>query len=238
MTELIWTKDYEALSRAAADILFQTVQKNPNAVLVLATGGSPKLAYRLFCEKVLQSNTDISGVTFVKLDEWIGLSADDEATCEVFLQRELIRPLGVAESRFIHFNPEATDSKAECVRFRAAYAALKQVDLVVLGIGKNGHLGLNEPSDNLCGSVHTVTLAEKTKTHEMLTHTEASVTQGITMGLKEIFEGEKVMLLAAGAEKEHLCPYLTDDSISTQVPFTLLKLHRDCVCIADQTAFS
>ena len=183
MRKSIWTRDYLALSHQAADLMYRTVTENPRAVLVLATGGSPQLAYRLFCKKVLDDGVDLSGITFVKLDEWLGLSADDEATCEVFLRRELLDPLGVAESQFLHFDPEAPEPEAECNRFQAAYNALPQVDLVILGIGKIGHLGLNEPGESLSFNAHIIPLSPKTKTHEMLTHTSAQVTHGITMGM-------------------------------------------------------
>ena len=156
MTNLIWTRDYAELSRQTADRMYRTVKENPKAVLVLATGGSPRLAYRLFCEKIIREEVDLSGVTFVKLDEWLGLSATDEATCEVFLRQELLDPLGIGEEQFLHVDPEAPDVQAECARFQAAYDALPQVDLVILGIGKNGHLGLNEPGDSLTCHTHII----------------------------------------------------------------------------------
>ena len=237
MTKLIWTQDYLALSNQAADLMYRTVTENPRAVLVLATGGSPQLAYRLFCKKVIANGVYLSGITFVKLDEWLGLSADDEATCEVFLRRELLDPLGVEEAQFLHFDPEAPDAQEECERFQAAYDALPQVDLVILGIGKNGHLGLNEPGECLASSAHIIPLSQKTKTHEMLTHTSAQVTHGITMGMGDLFRGNEILLLATGGEKAHLLPLLTNQQITTQVPFTFLKLHPNCTCLVDRSAF-
>ena len=238
MTELIYTRDYAELSQLAADRMYRTVTANPRAVLVLATGGSPQLAYRLFCNQVTRDGVDLSGVTFVKLDEWLGLSADDEATCEIFLRREILEPLGIPEKQFLHFDPEAPDAQAECDRFQAAYDALPQVDLVILGIGKNGHLGLNEPGEHLVCNTHIIPLSQKTKTHEMLTHTSAQVTHGITMGMSDLFRGKEILLLATGGEKAHLLPLLTNQQITTQIPFTLLKLHPNCTCIVDRSSFS
>lgn len=237
MTQLLWTRDYSELSRQAAQRMYHTVKQNPQAVLVLATGGSPQLAYRLFREKVTREKVNISGVTFVKLDEWLGLSATDEATCEVFLRRELLEPLGIAEPQFLHFDPEADDPQAECTKFQTAYDALPQVDLVILGIGKNGHLGLNEPGDGLNCGTHIIPLSPKTKTHEMLTHTVTRVTHGVTMGMADIFRGKEILLLATGAEKAHLLPMLTNQQVTTHIPFTLLKLHPNCTCLMDRNAF-
>ncbi len=237
MTNLIWTRDYDELSQLTAECMYRTVTQNPNAVLVLATGGSPQLAYRLFCKKIIRDGIDLSGVTFVKLDEWLGLSTTDEATCEVFLRRELLDPLDICENQFLHFDPEAPDAQAECERFQAAFDALPQVDLVILGIGKNGHLGLNEPGESLSSNTHIIPLSPKTKTHEMLTHTSSQVTHGITMGMADLFRGKEILLLATGAEKTHLLPLLTDRQITTFVPFTLLKLHPNCNCIIDRSSF-
>ena len=237
MNKLIYTESYDEMSRLAADMMLRIVRENPRAALVIATGGSPKSAYRIFCEKVISEKIDISEVTFIKLDEWLGLSPDDEATCEVFIRRELLDPLGVKDEKYIRFDPLAADVEAECERFEKAYAALEQIDLVTLGIGKNGHLGLNEPDTVLFGSAHTMDLDKKTKTHEMLTHAGKEVTRGISMGLGDIFRGKEIMLLATGGEKAHLKDYLTNDEITTAVPFTLLKLHAGCTCFVDKTAF-
>ena len=148
-------ENYEGMSRLAADILYQTVTRNPQAVIVLATGHSPLSAYRFFVERVKVEGTDLSGVTFVKLDEWMGLQPDDPATCEYFLRKELLEPLGIREEQFLHFDPTG-DGEAECAGFEKAYRALPSPDLVILGIGKNGHLGLNEPADFLAAGAHVI----------------------------------------------------------------------------------
>lgn len=237
MKKLIYAENYEEMSLLAADMMLRIVRENPRAALVIATGGSPKRAYRIFCERVLAEKIDVSEVTFIKLDEWLGLSPENEATCEFFIRNELLDPLGIKEEKYIRFDSLAADTEAECEKFEKAYAALEQIDLVILGIGKNGHLGLNEPDERLLTNAHTMDLDTKTKTHEMLTHAGAEVTKGISMGLGEIFRGKEIMLLAAGGEKAHLKDYLTNSEITTAVPFTLLKLHSGCTCFVDKTAF-
>lgn len=230
-------ENYEAMSRAAADILYETVVRNPRAVIVLATGHSPRLAYRYFVQRVQENRTDVRGVTFVKLDEWLGLSDADPATCEYFLREEIIRPLRVAPEKYLHFDAQAADAPAECSRVEAAYAALEQIDLVVLGIGMNGHLGLNEPGESLIGPAHVIALDEKTKTHEMLTHTEKPVRYGVTLGMENLFRGRHILLLADGAQKEAALGCYLGDQLTTKAPVSLLKLHPNCTCIINRESF-
>ncbi len=237
MRQIVIEENYEAMSRRAAEEILQVILENPEAVIVLATGHSPQQAYRDLVEEIRKQNVDISRVTFVKLDEWAGLSPENEATCEYFLQKEIIGPLGIREENYIHFQADCQDADAECARINELYRALPQVDLVILGIGMNGHLGLNEPSDHLYASAHVTDLNEKTKTHEMLTHTEKKVTKGITLGMENLFRGKKILLLADGKEKELGLKGLLNDEISTAVPVSFLKLHQNCVCVINKDSF-
>jgi len=235
--KLIIKENYEEMSKEAAAIMRETIEKNPNAILVFATGHSPQRAYQILVQGLIQDQIDISCVTFVKLDEWMGLAPENEATCEYFLQKEIIQPLHVKESQYLHFNALAKDINAECQRFRDAFALLPCVDLVILGIGKNGHLGLNEPAEELTIHTHIAALTAKTKTHEMLTHTKEQVSFGVTMGLQEIFCGKKILLLADGRQKAEMLQYYLGDKISTRVPVSLLKLHPDCTCVVNREDF-
>lgn len=222
------------MSRETAALLRLTIEKNPEAVIVLATGHSPQLAYRYFVEGILENPLDISRATFVKLDEWLGLGPENEATCEYFIRKEIIEPLGIKEEQYLHFMPEAADPERECERVQKAYEAFEKVDLVILGIGRNGHLGLNEPGEELIGPAHTIGLDEKTKGHEMLSHTTEAVSRGITLGMENLFKGEQILLLADGKEKEEGLSWYLNDRISTQVPVSFLKLHPNCRCIINR----
>lgn len=230
-------ENYMEMSRAAAEVIYSVMEENPRAVIVLATGHSPLLSYRLLVDKIRQTRLDTGKVTFVKLDEWMGLKSRDEATCEYFIREELLKPLAVPEEHYLHFRPEAKDPAAECARVEAEYEKLPKVDLVILGIGMNGHLGLNEPGGQLIGPAHVIALDAKTKTHEMLSHTDKTVSAGITLGMENLFKGEKILLLADGKEKEKGLTYFLNDCITTQVPVSLLKLHRNCQCIINRESF-
>ena len=234
---VVLTDNYEKMSAMAAMVIRQTVEKNPKAVIVLATGHSPLLSYRLFVEEVKRTGLDVSGVTFVKLDEWLGLSESDEATCEYFIRKEILDPLAIKEDHYLHFISGAKDTAAECARVEQAYGELVQIDLVILGLGRNGHLGLNEPGEVLTGGVHVVDLDDKTKRHEMLSHTKQNVEKGITLGMENLFRGRKIILLADGEEKEAGLACYLGTNITTQLPVSLLKLHPDCLCLVNGESF-
>jgi len=173
--ETVLFQNYEEMIDGLAEEMLRVIREKPEAVIVIATGHSPQLGYQKAVAKIRGEKIDVSRLTLVKLDEWLGLTPEDSATCEYFLQTELIRPLGIREERYIHFAADAEDVEAECERFQAAYDALPAVDLVILGIGMNGHVGLNEPADALQPHFHSIGLDAVTKTHAMLTETDRTV---------------------------------------------------------------
>lgn len=234
---VIYRENYEEMSREAAAVMRSVIDGNPDAVIVVATGHSPRLAYRYLAEGLMRDGVDVGRLTFVKLDEWIGLSVDDEATCEYFIRKEILEPLSVKEEQYLHFDPEAKDAEAECRRVEKEYRALSHIDLVILGIGMNGHLGLNEPGDTLAGKAHSIRLDEKTRTHEMLSHAQKRVEYGVTLGMEELFRGRQILLLADGMQKETGLEYYLNDAITTKVPVSLLKLHPGCRCIVNKECF-
>lgn len=234
---VIVEKDYEAMSKAAAGRIKAVIVQNPKAVIVLATGHSPRRAYQILAEEIKRDCIDVSQVTFVKLDEWLGLPEDNEATCEFFLQRELLKPLGISKEQYLHFHSLPEEPAMECERFIKEYEALRKINLVILGIGKNGHLGLNEPGEKLTARAHCTMLDAKTRMHEMLTQSGQKAEQGITMGMAELFRGEEILLLADGKEKEEMLSWYLNSEISTQVPVSFLKLHPNCICMVNGEDF-
>lgn len=231
-------ENYEKMSDRAAEEIVRVLRENPRAVLVLATGRSPRLAYRKAAEAIRREGIDVGKATFVKLDEWTGLSRRNEATCEYFLEKEFFGPLGVGEKQTLRFDPEAADPEADCRRVAEAFARLPDPDLVILGVGKNGHLGLNEPGRTLKTEAHAAALESATMGHEMLTHAGKPVTGGVTLGLGELFRGKRILLLADGAGKEEAFRYLRNDLISTEIPVSLLKLHPGLLVVANREFFS
>ena len=228
--------NYNTLSDRASEHLVTFIQKKPDAVICLATGSTPLLTYRYFVEKVRQRQMDISQVTFVKLDEWVGIPLQTPGTCESFLQQHIVQPLGLQEEQLIGFRSENIDKK-ECERVTDLIASKGGIDLCVLGLGKNGHLGLNEPGEDLEPFCHISNLDEQTRQHDMLKTAGHSVEQGITLGLKDILNAKEILLLIAGeGKKEATRKYLTQ-TVSTSIPASFLWLHSKVNCLLDNSIY-
>lgn len=229
--------DYDALSRKVCDILLDTVRKNPKAVIVLPTGNSPLGAYRLFVKQIHKEKISLKEVTFIQLDEWAGLDSAHPSSCRYFLERELIQPLSIEPSHFIEFHGEAKDLEEECRRVETKIKEIGKISLVILGVGKNGHIGLNEPGEEWQMSVHPVWLSQKSMTHTMLAQEQIKPKQGLTMGIEMFFDAEKVILIVTGSEKKETMSSFFKDTVSPHCPVSILKLHANAHCVIEEDIY-
>lgn len=227
---------YDTLSQKASDLLLTCIENKPDAVICLATGATPLLTYQYMATKARQRQTDLSKVTFVKLDEWVGLPLQTPGTCEHFLQQHVMQPLALREDQLIGFRSEGID-ETECLRVIHQIAQRGGLDLCVLGLGKNGHLGLNEPSMTLEPACHISVLDEKTRSHAMLQQAGKPVEYGITLGLKDIINAREVLMLIAGEGKKDAVELFLSKKISTLTPASLLWLHGKLTCLVDGSVY-
>ena len=233
---LIEAQDYDQLSSVCATAMLDCVTRKPDAVLCLATGHSPQGAYRAFVHAALEQRLDLSRVLWVKLDEWIGLPPEDPATCEFFLRKEIMDPLHVAPEAYLAFQSDTSDPYAECKRVATELERRGPIDLVILGVGKNGHIGLNEPAEDLQSEPHVASLTPSTRDHPMLLDAARPVTEGMTLGVGDIFAANKVVLLITGSGKGEALDAFRAQTPSTLCPVTLLQLHPNLLAIADPSA--
>lgn len=230
--ELIHAETYEDMSEIGAEILLDTIRKKPDAVICLATGNSPALMYEKICKVINRERIDLSQITFVKLDEWYGVDPQDECTCTSFLKEHLLDQLYMQPKQIIEFVSNAADITQELHKVDA-FLSEYPIDVMILGLGMNGHLGLNEPGDYLMLSSHFTELSEKTKTHSMVKN--RTLQGGLTIGFKGIFEAKKVLMLICGEKKEAAYQAFMSQRITTAVPASLLWLHPNCVTILDDS---
>lgn len=171
----------------------------------------------------------------VKLDEWGSLPMDDPSTCETYLRRHLTGPLGVSDDRHISFQSDAEDPEAECQRVQQELNNQGPIDLCVLGLGLNGHLGLNEPADELNPRVHVARLSEQTLQHPMVRGVQKKQLQyGLTVGMADILQSKKILLLVSGAHKQAAVARLRSSFVSTKFPASFLLLHNNVTCLCDK----
>lgn len=225
--------NYESLSAELGDKLFQEIKLNPEAAICFSTGYSPVQGYRRFVHKALEQKLDTSRMTVVKLDEWLDISETSKSTCECFLQKEIIKPLKISSNHYVSFQLRSANPHVECQRIDSILEK-KPLDLMILGLGKNGHIGLIEPNERLTVDTCCVQLDEITQSHAMLTAESENTKRGITLGLKTVFAAKKVLLVVTGSGKMDVIKALLSMQVSTSIPASLLWLHPNATMLLDE----
>ncbi|WP_242917944.1 galactosamine-6-phosphate isomerase [Pontibacter liquoris] len=222
---------YDAMSLAAAQMVYTSVQARPDLLLCAATGNSPTGLYLQLQTLKAEEKGDFSKLRVVKLDEWGGLSSEHPATCEYYLQHYLIKPLGIAKARYFGFNADTQAPEQECTRMQAQLAAIGPIDCCILGMGVNGHIGLNEPAEKLVDHCHMAQLAASTLNHTMVNGLESKPRYGMTLGMQDILAARHLILIVVGAGKEKATRQLTAGKITNQYPATHLWAHPRVDCL-------
>ena len=172
----------------------------------------------------------------LKLDEWGGVPMTDPQSCEVYLQENLIKPLGIEEENYISFQSDSEVPADECKRIQEYLEEQGPIDLCIVGIGLNGHVALNEPADVLQPHCHVQELSEKSLSHPMAVGMEVKPTYGLTLGMVDILNSKQLILLISGANKAEITKEFMTKKITTSLPASLLWLHPNALCLCDQDA--
>lgn len=216
--------DHDALSQHTAGHLAALINQKPDARLCLASGDTPVETYRRFVALVQAGRVDVSRCTFVGLDEWVGFGPDDVGSCSYSVYRDLFRPLGLRREQIHTFNAKANDLVAECTRIDALIDDWGGLDLLLVGMGMNGHIALNEPGTPFTSGCHVVELAESTKTvGQKYFDWETVLTQGITLGLRHLTGAREVVLLVSGAQKAAMLNTALIGPVTEQVPASIVQ---------------
>jgi galactosamine-6-phosphate isomerase len=227
----IKTEDYDSLSQAGAKILISALKQKPNTLLCIATGSSPLGTYQIFAQRVKEEKIDVSALRVIKLDEWLGIDPRNPASCESYIREHILEPLEIDEERYIGFASNSKDLFEECKRIDDYLDRNGPIDVCILGLGKNGHLGLNEPNEFLSPISHVIDLDEKTKTHSMLNLAGQAVTKGITLGLGTLLASKQIIFLVTGDEKSIAFEKFREGRVRTDLPASMLWLHQNTACI-------
>ncbi len=234
--ELRIVPDEAALAQQAADIFAETLAAKPTAHFCLPAGRSPRPLYAELVNRAAAGALDFTQARFTQLDEWFGLANDDPATCRADLWTHLAEPLGLDDEQWLGFDSATPDPLAECARVAEALAAWGNIDLCLLGLGLNGHLGLNEPAGWLSGGPHLAQLSAATRGHNMLSGLAEPPSHGMTLGLADLLRAERVLLVVTGADKREALDRAVNGKPTSKFPASLLQWHRDCLVLADAAA--
>lgn len=231
---------YEALSKAAAVAIAEEVRANPRAVLGLATGSTPLGLYRELIRLHREEGLSFAQVKTFNLDEYYGLAPDHSQSYHHFMWENLFSHIDISKENINIPSGTPDDVDAYCRAYDARINEVGGIDLQILGIGTNGHIGFNEPGEELTPRCHRVQLAEATiEANARFFDNAADVPRtAITMGMESILQAKKIMLLANGEAKAPVIGKLQTSGITTKIPATLLRLHRHVHVYVDAAAAS
>ena len=237
---VIVTKDYEDLGRVAANIIAAQVTLKPESVLGLATGSSPISTYKNLIKKYENGDLDFSRCYAANLDEYVGLTKDNDQSYAYFMYENLFKHVNIKMENTNIPDGTEKDAAKECARYDAVIKALGGVDLQLLGIGHNGHVGFNEPADCFAKGTNIIDLTQSTidANTRFFARKEDVPTQAYTMGIKTIMSAKKILLVANGKGKADAIYKTVCGPVTPEVPASILQLHPDVTIVADEAALS
>ena len=233
-------KNYEDMSRKAANIISAQVIMKPDCVLGLATGSTPIGTYKQLIEWYNKGDLDFSGVTTVNLDEYRGLPRESDQSYYYFMHENLFNHINLQKGR--SFLPDGTepDSEKACSNYNAIIRQVGGIDLQLLGIGRNGHIGFNEPDDHFSLETHCVDMTPSTidANKRFFEKADDVPRQAYTMGIKTIMQAKKVLLVASGEDKAKAIYDSFYGPVTPSVPASILQYHKNVYVVADEAALS
>ena len=233
-------KDYNDMSRKAANIISAQIILKPDCVLGLATGSTPIGTYQQLIERYREGDLDFSQVRTANLDEYRGLTRDNDQSDYYFMYHNLFKEVNIDMANTNIPDGTNPDSAAEAARYDQVIRDLGGVDLQLLGMGHNGHIGFNEPSDAFDKGTHCVDLQPSTieANKRFFASIDDVPKQAYTMGIQTIMSARKILLLVSGAEKAEILHKALCGPITPHVPASVLQLHNDVTVVADEAALS
>lgn len=231
--------DYNEMSRKAANIISAQVILKPNCVLGLATGSTPEGIYKQLIEWYQKGDIDFTEVKSINLDEYKGLAPENDQSYRYYMNDKFFNHINIC-SENTHVPNGLAPEETECSRYDALIQSLGGVDLQLLGLGANGHIGFNEPGVDFAKGTHCVKLSEETvKANSRFFETIDAVPKyAYSMGIQTIMQAKKILLIASGTNKADALYQAVCGPINPNVPASILQLHTDVTIIADKEALS
>lgn len=238
--KIIKTADYSEMSRKAANIIAEQMILKPNSVLGLATGSSPIGTYKELVKMNEAGDIDFSDITTVNLDEYRGLPRDNDQSYYYFMNDNLFNHVNIDKARTHVPNGMVEDAEKECGNYEALIKEVGGVDLQLLGLGHNGHIGFNEPADEFDKVTHCVDLQESTieANKRFFASIDDVPRQAYTMGIGTIMSAKKILVVVSGADKAEIVKKAFTGPVTPSVPASILQMHPDVTVICDAEAYA
>ncbi len=238
--KIIKANDYQDMSRKAANIISAQIIIKPNCVLGLATGSSPIGTYKQLIDWYKKGDLDFSKVSSVNLDEYKGLAPDNDQSYYYFMYENFFKHINIDLHNVNIPNGLETDTQKECTRYDQIISSLGGIDLQLLGLGNNGHIGFNEPYESFNRTTHCVELAQSTidANTRFFNNPDEIPRYAYTMGIGNIMSANRILLIVSGKGKAQILKEVIEGSITPSVPASILQLHKDVTIVADQEALS
>lgn len=233
-------KDYKEMSRKAANILSAQIIIKPNCVLGLATGSSPIGTYEQLVEWYKKGDLDFRKVTTVNLDEYKGLDRNNNQSYYYFMKEHLFKHINIDANNINLPNGMAENAEEECERYNQVIASTGGVDLQLLGLGHNGHIGFNEPSEAFEKGTHCVKLQDSTiqANKRLFNSMEEVPSYAYTLGVKTIMQAKKILIVVSGADKADIVKEAFEGPVTPKVPASILQMHNDVVLVGTEDALA
>jgi len=231
-----YCSDYNEMSQLSCDFITSVLKENPKQVIAAATGHSTTGTYEKLVKVFKKEPGLFDEFTLTKLDEWVGVKPLSQGSCESYLQEKIVHPLAIPQSRYISFKSSAVSPQKECQRIQIEIQKKGPIDLCILGLGQNGHIGFNEPSDSLIPHCHVAKLSTDSLNHQMIKGLDFKPTYGMTLGMADILQSKKIILLVTGSKKKKVIKKLLSKEITTKLPASFLWLHQQVACYIDSNS--
>lgn len=235
----IKVKNYEEMSEKACEIIVDRMGKLQKPILGLATGSTPEGLYKLLIEKYKKGELDFSNTITFNLDEYVGLADENTNSYHYFMNEKLFNHINIPAENIHIPSGVAKDIQQECLDYEAKMRVAGQVDLQLLGIGQNGHIGFNEPGTPFDSRTQLVDLEETTiqSNARFFDSIEEVPTKAVSMGIGTILESKEILLIISGESKQEAVKYLLSGEISEDVPASALHKHPNVTVIVDEAAW-
>jgi glucosamine-6-phosphate isomerase len=232
-------KDYQSLSAQIAKEIIDCVRKKPAAILCLAAGDTPRLPYQLTTQRAAVEKLDFSQCHFIGLDEWVGIPPENEGSCQFFLRKYLFDPLSISPEQIHLFNAMSGNLERDCKAMDSIISGKGGIDLMIVGVGMNGHIGFNEPGVSFEKNAHVIDLDNSTQTvGQKYFKNPVVIRQGITLGFNQLQQSKNLILIANGLKKSTIIQKALEGEVSAHVPASILQVHPHSSVMIDEEAAS